>query len=111
MRRIASILVVTALVVGATLLLASLPGRVRIESGALSINAATPALVLALAALLLCWYGALRLLHHLTALPRRMRSKTRPGTLLPLPVRDPVGVGGSQSPRVGVLRPSSGIIK
>jgi HemY protein len=74
MRRTVLILVACAVVVGAVLWVATLPGSVRFEAGDLSVDAATPTLVFAAVLALLVFYLVVRLLAWVIRLPRRMRA-------------------------------------
>jgi HemY protein len=73
MRRVLFGLLACAVVVGAVLWVALLPGSVRFEAGTLAVDAATPVVVFAGLLVLAVLYLAVRALAWLVRLPRRMR--------------------------------------
>jgi HemY protein len=74
MRRTLLVLLTCAVVIGAAIWLATLPGRIRFEAGDLAVDAATPTVVLAALIALLVFYLVVRGLGALGRLPRRIRA-------------------------------------
>lgn len=74
MRRTLLILLACAIVIGAALWVALLPGAVRFEAGSLSIDAATPTLIFAALLILTLFYLVVRGLGGLLRLPHRVRT-------------------------------------